>query len=371
MISPPLIPDSDERATIIIVDDSVISLKLLEHALAGLNDVQVRAFEKPEEALAAYREGPCDLLITDLQMPVMDGLQLIQACTMGERGSDAPIMVVTASTERELRQRALTLGAIDFLTKPLDADEIRARTRNMVALARAKRKLADRSKWLADEVRRATTTIANRERETIIRLARAAEYRDWETGQHILRIVEYTRLIVGELSLSPDFAEEVVLAAPLHDIGKIGIPDFILRKPDRLDPEEYALMQRHTVIGHEILRDSNSRLLQLGAEIALTHHEKFDGSGYPRALAGEAIPMAGRIVAVADVFDALTSRRPYKAAWPLADARALIQQGARKHFDPVCVDAFLAQWGAVLEARERLADDAVAELTSVGIPAFA
>ncbi len=137
MIETPLTSDSDERATVIIVDDSVISLKLLERALTGLNDVQVRAFEKPEEALAAYREGPCDLLITDLQMPVMDGLQLIQACTTGERGGDAPIMVVTASTEREMRQRALTLGAIDFLTKPLDADEIRARTRNMVALARA------------------------------------------------------------------------------------------------------------------------------------------------------------------------------------------------------------------------------------------
>ena len=269
-------------------------------------------------------------------------------------------MVISVSTERELRQRALQLGAIDFLNKPLDADEIRARTRNMLALARARRKLADRSAWLAEEVSRAVATVSKRERETIVRLSRAAEYRDWETGQHILRIGEYTRIIAGALDLPAETCEEFGLAAPMHDVGKIGIPDYILRKPDRLDPEEFLLMQRHTVIGHEILSESSSRLLQLGAEIALSHHEKFDGSGYPNRLKGEEIPLCGRVVAIADVFDAVVSRRPYKNAWPLVDSRSFIEQGSGKHFDPKCVDAFRAQWGAILEAHLQLSDEAPA-----------
>jgi putative two-component system response regulator len=364
-------PNDREQATVLLVDDSIVSLRLLEQALAGVEGIRLETYTRAVDALEAFRAGRCDLLITDLAMPEMDGLELIRACRATMRGHDVPIMVVTASTEREARQQALDLGALDFLSKPLDGAEIRARTRNMVALSMAQRKLSDRSAWLATEVRRATATIAARERETIIRLARAAEYRDWETGQHILRIAEYTRLIAEELRLEDNAVEELTLAAPLHDIGKIGIPDYVLRKPDRLDIEEFKLMQRHTLIGHAILTESRSRLLQLGAEIALTHHEKFDGSGYPGGLIGQAIPLSGRIVAIADVFDAVTSRRPYKAAWPLADARALLTQASGKHFDPDCLDAFLRQWGAVLEARDRLAEDPIPpELSELTEPAL-
>jgi putative two-component system response regulator len=360
--------EPNDTATVIIVDDSLISLKLLEHALLALDDVHVEPYSRAVDALEALRTSGCDVLITDLSMPEMDGLELIRACRGSSQGSSVPIMVVTASTEREARQQALELGALDFLNKPLDAEEIRARTRNMIALSLAQKKLTDRSTWLASEVRRATATIASRERETILRLARAAEYRDWETGQHILRIAEYSRLIGEALGLDSEFREELALASPLHDIGKIGIPDFVLRKPDRLDAEEFALMQRHTVIGHAILSESRSKLLQRGAEVAISHHEKVDGSGYPNGLAGDAIPLSGRIVAVADVFDALTSRRPYKAAWPLADARALLAQGAGKHFDGDCLDAFFRQWSSILEVRERLTEDPVGSDISDTIP---
>jgi putative two-component system response regulator len=346
-----------DQAVVIVVDDAIVSVKLLEQALLSVEGIVVESFTDPLEALKAFRTGRCDLLITDLDMPQMTGLDLIRACRSEPPGRTVPIMVVTASTERELRHEALELGALDFLTKPLDAAEIRARTRNMVALSLAQRKLSDRSVWLAAEVRRATSTIAMRERETIIRLARAAEYRDWETGQHIIRIAEYTKLIASELRLDPELIDELTLSSPLHDIGKIGIPDYVLRKPDLLDTEEFQLMQRHTEIGHAILCESRSRLLHRGAEIALSHHERVDGSGYPNGLTGDAIPLSGRIVAIADVFDALTSQRPYKAAWPIADARALLNRGRGRHFDADCLDAFFRVWDDVVDARRRLAED--------------
>ena len=359
-----------DQAVVMVVDDAIVSVRLLEQALLAVDGIMVESFTDPLEALAAFQTGRCDLLITDLDMPQMTGLELIRACRSTERGQQVPIMVVTASTERELRHQALEAGAIDFISKPLDAAEIRARTRNMVALSVARRNLADRSSWLTSEVGKATATIARRERETIIRLARAAEYRDWETGQHILRIAEYTRLIATELGLESGLIEELALSSPLHDIGKIGIPDAVLRKPDRLDEDEYLLMQRHTIIGHGILAESHSRLLQRGAEIALSHHEKVDGTGYPNRLAGDAIPLSGRIVAIADVFDALTSQRPYKPAWPLSDARRLLQQGAGKHFDADCLAAFCRIWDEVVEARQRLAEDPIpAELADLSEPA--
>ena len=230
----------------------------------------------------------------------------------------------------------------------------------MVSLGRAHRKLADHSRWLTDEVTRATAVVVRRERETILRLSLAAEYRDWETGKHIQRIAESARLIAAELQLPAESCEELMLAAPLHDVGKIGIPDFILRKPDRLDAGEFLIMQQHTVIGHRILADSQSPLLQLGAEIALTHHEKFDGTGYPNGIAGEAIPLSGRIVAVADVFDAITSRRPYKLTpWAPAEAKAHVLERAGTQFDPAVVEAFERAWDLILDTNARLSDNLV------------
>ncbi len=202
-----------------------------------------------------------------------------------------------------------------------------------------------------------TAEIVTREQETITRLARAAEFRDPETGAHILRMAHYSQIIAQALGLDGETCERILTAAPMHDIGKVGTPDNILLKPGRLTPEEMQIMRQHPRIGHDILKGSSSPMIQMAAEIALTHHEKYDGSGYPDGKAGEAIPIVGRIVAVADVFDALTSPRPYKPAWTLEAALDFIREGRGSHFDPACVDAFLGLIPAVLEIRERFKDE--------------
>lgn len=221
----------------------------------------------------------------------------------------------------------------------------------------AQAKLADRAEWLAGEVAKATREVLARERETVVRLSKAAEYRDPETGAHILRMAHYSELIARGLGLSEADRQLLLEAAPMHDIGKVGITDAILLKPGRLTPLEFEVMKQHAQIGHEILKDSSSLVLQTGAAIALGHHEKFDGSGYPQGLAGEAIPIFSRIVAVADVFDALTSERPYKKAWPLEQAADHLKAHSGSHFDPLCVDTFFAQWPQVLEIRQRFQDE--------------
>ncbi|MCC6785552.1 MAG: HD domain-containing protein, partial [Planctomycetes bacterium] len=244
----------------------------------------------------------------------------------------------------------------DFLAKPIDRTEFLARARNMLALWRTQRALADRAAWLAGEVDKATQAVLARERETLFCLGRAAEYRDPETGGHIMRMANYSRLVAERLGLPRAEQDLILMAAPMHDVGKLGIPDRILLKPGRLTDEEMAVMKTHAQIGYEILKDSSSNVLQVGAVIARAHHEKFDGGGYPAGLAGEAVPLYGRIVAVADVFDALTSERPYKSAWEVDRARSFIVEAGGTHFDPACVDAFLASWEDVLAVREQHRD---------------
>jgi putative two-component system response regulator len=243
------------------------------------------------------------------------------------------------------------------LTKPVDKNEFTARLRNMGTLRRSQKLLGDRAALLAREVAAATITIVERERETIFRLCKAAEYRDPETGGHILRMAHCSRLIAEVLGLPAQEQQLLLEAAPMHDIGKVGIADQILLKPGRLDQEEFAIMKRHAEIGHKILQNSTSPILNAAAIVALTHHEKFDGSGYPKGLKGEEIPLHGRIVAVADVFDALTSARPYKAAWELDTARDFILANSGSHFDPKCVAAFSDAWTEVLAIRSRFVDE--------------
>lgn len=344
--------------TVLIVDDDAVSRQFVIDALADMPGVKTYAFEYGADLLAAAAERRPDLIITDLEMLEVDGFAIITAITSAGYDPPVPIIAVTASTNRKVRRLALELGAVDFLSKPLDPSEIRARCHNLINLSRAQVALSGRAAWLSGEVERATTTVVAREHETILRLARAAEYRDWETGAHIRRIAEFSKLIAMGMALDLDTQEALYVAAPLHDVGKLGIPDSILRKPSCLSQEEFVEMQRHTVIGHQLLHDSASPLLRLGAEIALTHHERFDGSGYPRGLVGHKIPIAGRIVAVADVFDALISTRPYKESWPAWDARAIIETGAGTEFDPDCVAAFVAKWEVLLQAAARLSDEA-------------
>lgn len=346
---------------IIIIDDNKVNLTLLKVLARQLPDAQAIEFIDPRQALdwclQADGQPEPDLIVVDYMMPEMDGLSFIRALRADPRRADVPVLMITANHELNLRYEALDSGASDFLTKPVDRVEFLARARNMLALRRGQKALSDRAAWLADEVRKATAEIVQREHDTIFRLSRAAEYRDPETGAHVMRMAHYSKLIARNLGQTPEQQDLLFQAAPMHDIGKVGTPDHILLKPGRLTEAEMKVMREHATIGHEILRDSPSPFLQLAAEIAHSHHEKFDGTGYPQGLVGEAIPLAGRIVAIADVFDALTTTRPYKQAWPVEDALRYLHEHRGRHFCPRCLDAFLHDWPAVLAVRERYQDD--------------
>ncbi|MFG6467203.1 HD domain-containing phosphohydrolase [Roseateles sp. BYS87W] len=345
------------RQRVQVIDDNAINLALFQALLGKLPDCDAVVFADAHAGLAWAQAQRPDLIVLDYMMPGLDGVQLLQALRQTPGCEDLPVLMITADADKDTRYRALDAGATDFLTKPVDRVEFSARARNLLALSRARRALLHHADRLAAEVREATAELRLRELETVLRLSRAAEFRDPETGAHILRMAHYAQLIGRHLGLNGDDLDLLLHAAPLHDIGKVGIPDHILLKPGKLTPEEFEVMKQHARHGYDILKDSSSAYLRAGADIAHGHHEKFDGSGYPQGLAGEAIPLFSRIVAVADVFDALTSQRPYKPAWPLDRAQAFIREASGQHFDPACVDAFLGDWPGVLAIRERFADD--------------
>lgn len=342
---------------IAIVDDSDINLTLLSALVRRLGDCEPLLFQDSPRGLAWCSENRPDLVVVDYMMPDLDGIEFIARLRQVGGCEDLPILMITANDDKEVRYEALQRGATDFLTKPVDRIEFSARVRNMLALGASRKKLADKAEWLASEVEKATLAVHAREQELLFRMSRAAEFRDPETGAHIQRIAHYSQLIARRLGLPVDDQELILRTAPMHDIGKIGIPDGILLKPGKLTPEEFDEMKRHTVIGHELLSGSESLVFQTAAVIAVSHHEKFDGSGYPYGIKGEAIPLFGRIVAVADVFDALTSVRPYKPAWPLERAQAYLRENMGNHLDPACVDAFFAAWDEVLDIHARYQDE--------------
>ncbi len=341
-----------------IIDDTQMNVTFMQHLVKKLPGCTPVTFTDPLVALDWCLDNDPDLVIVDQQMPGLSGIELVKRFRV--RHPDTPTLMVTANCDKELRHQALDV-VTDFLNKPVDSDEFRARVRNMLKLRTSHKKLADRNAWLADEVNKATQVIRAQAHETVICLAKAAERRDPETGAHILRMSHYSRLIARRLGLSTEQQEILLTAAPMHDIGKVAIPDMILLKAGKLDDAEMAVMRSHAFIGYQVLSVGTSPLLQAAAEIAYTHHEKFDGSGYPRGLKGEAIPLFGRIVAVADVFDALTSSRPYKTAWTVERARQLLIDGKGSHFDPACVDALLGEWDEALEIKQRFQDDEVKE----------
>jgi two-component system response regulator RpfG len=264
--------------------------------------------------------------------------------------------MITAVEDAEVRYRALELGATDFLRKPIDPIECRVRCRNLLKTREQQHLVVDRAQLLETKIQEATAAIQRREQDALWTLARAAEYRDEETGNHILRMAKFSRLIAEELGLSRDECDAIEMAAPMHDIGKIGVPDAILLKRGPHTAEEQTIMRQHTTIGHDILKDSASKYLSLGATIALSHHERYDGTGYPHGLKGEAIPLPARIVAVADVFDALTSARPYKESWPANRALDYLRAALGTQLDPQCGNSFLRQIASVIYIHEQFRD---------------
>jgi putative two-component system response regulator len=332
----------------LLVDDSRSALDFLKRLIEANGLAQTSTFLDPLQALAAARERDFDIVLVDYEMPKMDGITFIRELRLLPKFADVPIVMVTSIETDEVRIKALEAGATDFLPKRPQAMEMNVRLRNLIKLGFSVRKLNERAADLANEVAAATQKLHEREEEIILRLAFAVEYRDNDTGEHTLRVARYSRIIAEQLGLSPRLCRDIYLAAPLHDVGKVAIPDTILLKPGRLNDDEMAIIRTHAAIGGKILADSHCGLIQLGAAIASAHHERWDGSGYPNGLKQLQIPLAARIVAVADVFDALTTKRPYKEAMPLATAREYLEDKKEREFDPACVDAFVARWDEVV-----------------------
>jgi putative two-component system response regulator len=328
----------------LLVDDSRSALDFLKRLIEADGLVQATAFLDPLQAIATARERDFDIVLVDYEMPKMDGITFIRELRSLPKFADIPIVMVTSIQTDEVRLKALEAGATDFLPKRPQAMEMNVRLRNLIKLGAAVRKLNNQAAHLAIEVAAATQKLQEREEEIILRLALAVEYRDNDTGEHTLRVAKYSRIIAEELGLSPRLCRDIYLAAPLHDVGKVAIPDGILLKPGKLDGDEMAIIRTHAAIGGRILADSHCELIQLGAIIAGNHHERWDGSGYPNGLKQLEIPIAARIVTVADVFDALTTKRPYKEAMPLLKAREYLEDKKEIEFDPACVDAFLSRW---------------------------
>lgn len=343
--------------TILIIDDQLTSRHILKQLVSSIEEgINVKAFESPIEALEWTTRNQADLVLTDYKMPEMNGIEFIQNFRTNSRCANVPVIMVTSIEDRKVRYDALGVGATDFLMKPVDHEECRARCRNLLTQFQQYKIISDRSHWLERRVAESTSEIRLRERETLLRLARAGEYRDEETGNHVIRMAKYSRIIAETIGLSEKEAGVIEMAAPMHDIGKIGIRDEILMKPGKLTADEFEIMKLHATIGYDILKDSPSKYLQMGAVIALGHHEKFDGTGYPHGKQGNDIPIEARIVAVADVYDALVSERPYKNAWSMQAAIEYMESHSGKHFDPQCLDAFMSQLDTVTKIQGMLPD---------------
>lgn len=337
------LPDQRKRNTrILIIDDQAANIQFFERLLARAG---YRAFESvtdPREAIGRFRAFEPDLVLLDLLMPRMDGFAVLDRLR-DEVSAESylPILVLTADSTEESRQRALAGGAKDFLTKPLDVIETLLRIENLLETRHLHRQLERHKERLEHDVLERTKNLRDAQMETVERLARAAEYRDDQTGDHARRVGTRSAAVAVELGLSDDDTQRILRAAQLHDVGKIGIPDRILLKPGNLSSGEFEIMKSHTTMGAHMLSGSHSPLLHMAEEIALTHHERWDGRGYPEGLEGEEIPLVGRIVAVVDVLDALTHDRPYKEAWTMDDALAEIERVAGRDFDPTVVAALL------------------------------
>ncbi len=341
---------------IVIVDDNPVNVVVVRSLVKQLPDCESIEFTDPMLAVDWCLVNEPDLVVVDYMMPVLDGLAFIKMFRAYPGKEEIPILMVTASHESAIRYEALSVGANDFLTKPIDRTEFLARSRNMLALRKGQVALAYRAELLSEGVYQANHSLAEVEHDTMLRIAQWAERRDPYFGNHIERVCHYARQIARMLRLPRADQDAVFRAAALHDVGKLFMSHDLALFPGVLSEEQRVVMQKHTVDGFEMLRTSPSKNLQMAALIAQSHHEKFDGTGYPHGLAGQAIPLMGRIVAVADVFDALTSERAYRPAVSMDEALQYLFTQVGQHFDADCVSAFAEDWRVVVDIRERFED---------------
>ena len=334
-----------EELKAVVIDDSKTILYLQKTYLEEL-EIEVEIFSNPINGIEYLKNNKVDFVFIDYVMPQMNGLEVIEKIKTFFNGV---IIMVTSVGENELKLKALQAGAVEFINKPILKAEFLATVRNLAKIRIQQMMLEDEKFLIQAEVQRQLANIKKQEIETLEVLAHVAEYRDENTFLHVKRVAEYSKILAKVCGLDEEKIELIYLAAPLHDIGKIGIRDNVLLKTAKLDDEEFKMMKSHTTIGYEILRHSSSPILQMGAEIALTHHERWDGYGYPYGLKEDNIPIYGRIVAVADVFDALTAKRPYKEPWSLAEALTFILDNSAKIFDPNIVDKFLEVYEEIFE----------------------
>lgn len=338
---------------ILIVDDEENVRLLVGRIVAGEGYAHEMA-ASADAALARLAEDEYSLLISDINMPGQDGIALLRA--VREKYPDLAVIMVTAVDSRLTAKETLAMGAYGYVIKPFERNALIINIVN--ALRRRELEIASKrhSQELEALVQQRTRELWQSRDETIQKLAKAAEFRDNETAQHTVRVGEYCGILAREMGLADDYCERIRAAAPLHDVGKIGIPDSILLKPGRLTTEEFEIVKTHSEIGYRILGDSLSEVLNLGGVISLTHHEKYNGKGYPNGLAGEAIPLVGRIAAICDVFDALTTKRVYKEAMGLDEAMAVLREERGQHFDPELVDLFVANLAVMVAIRDKFAD---------------
>ncbi|MDE1921222.1 MAG: response regulator [Candidatus Omnitrophica bacterium] len=332
----------DERifaARILAVDDNILNLQILKKILDQAGFIHITTTTDPTKAVDLYKEIRPDLVLLDLNMPKMDGFAVMAQLSILNPGDYLPILVLTAE-EESLRFKALQSGAKDFLHKPYERLDVLLRSRNIIEVRLLYKQIKDDNATLDQKVNEQIKEIRDTRLEVIRRLAVAAELRDTGTGQHIYRMSHYSKALALAFGFTKEQGELLFTASPLHDIGKIAIPDSILLKPSRLEPHEFEIIKTHTILGAQMLAGSNSVFLKMAETIALNHHEKWDGSGYPQGIRGEEIPITGRICAVADVFDALSSDRPYKGAWTIEKTMAELRKQKGTHFDPKLIDAF-------------------------------
>ena len=340
--------DDLDRINILVVDDTPGNIDILSGILR--KDYKVKAALNGMKALEiASQEPRPDIILLDIMMPDMDGYQVCEALKSNPFTSNIPVIFITAKNEEKDEEHGLKLGAVDYITKPISPAIVLARVKTHLALY-------NQNLALEDKVRQRTEELQHTRLEIIERLGRASEFKDNETGLHVIRMSHYSRIIAAQMDFDEEWVDLIFHAAPMHDVGKIGIPEAILCKPGALNDDEWIMMKRHPSIGADIIGEHDDKLLQTAREIALTHHEKWDGSGYPNGLKEGDIPLSGRIIAVADVFDALTTKRPYKEAWPLEKALDLIKDSSGSHFDPNIVDKFIESLPDILDIKTKFGE---------------